>query len=233
MEDSQDKLLKRKERKEKISKKTARNFFIAICGIALVISAYYFFDLRMVPSVNPEDVLDDVNVIANEPKLANETEDADPQQEPSVPTNAPPEQDDEEVEAVNAPDETTESQEMIWPVNGTIIRTPGWYYSAPHNEWRYYGGITISVSAGDQIRAALDGQVRSISNDPDFGQVVTVSHDVQSETIYSGLDQILFPVGAQVKKGDVLGKAISGEVYFQVVSQGEAVDPQEIIGALN
>ena len=102
-------------------------------------------------------------------------------------------------------------------------------------EWRTHDGIDISCPAGTEIKAAADGKITAVSNDPLWGTTVEITHKGNIISIYSGLaPEVNFKNGDEVKSGDVigtLGETNLAEVdkdshlHFAMKEDGKFIDP--------
>lgn len=109
-------------------------------------------------------------------------------------------------------------------------------YSKTLNEWRTHCGIDIKDEAGTPIRAAREGVVTEVKNDPRYGYTIIVEHDQGLKTVYSGMVKSDMVVPNQkVKAGDVLGslgntapfEALEPpHLHFEVLKNGKNVNPR-------
>lgn len=102
-----------------------------------------------------------------------------------------------------------------------------WATGAPHN------GIDIRAEAGEAVRAASDGTVTAVRNDPMWGNVVEVTSGEYVMT-YAGLSaDILVKMDQSIRAGEQLGSvgevpcelSMEPHLHFDVRSNGEYVDP--------
>jgi murein DD-endopeptidase MepM/ murein hydrolase activator NlpD len=128
--------------------------------------------------------------------------------------------------------------EMIMPVSGQVIRpysADELIYSQTLREWTTHTGIDIKGTLGEEVRAALDGVVESIVEDSLQGIVITLAHENDLKTVYTGLS-----TGDMVKMGQSveIGQVISGvgrtaafeitddpHLHFEVLLKGQHQDP--------
>ena len=89
-------------------------------------------------------------------------------------------------------------------------------------------GILIQGSAGQRVRAAAAGTVRSVSSDSGLFRL-ELEHPGGFTSVYQGLSQIDVAVGQQVALGDPVGACAGGELSFSLLRQGEALDPLEYL----
>lgn len=104
------------------------------------------------------------------------------------------------------------------------------------NEWRTHDGIDIAAEAGTEIKAAADGKVKSVTNDPLWGTVIEITHDKGITSIYSGLaEEPSVKAGDEVKSGDVIGVLgdtnlaeidKNSHLHFAMKENGKFIDPK-------
>ena len=124
------------------------------------------------------------------------------------------------------------------PVEGEIIKdyaNETLIYSKTLDEWTTHLGIDIAGKKTAIVKAAEDGVVESIKNDPRYGLTVTISHIDGFKTVYSNLLTTEFVTeGKNVKKGDTIatiGESASFEIldethlHFEMYKDGNVVNP--------
>lgn len=124
------------------------------------------------------------------------------------------------------------------PVDGEIIRgfaKENLVYSETLQEWLVHQAIDIKANSRDVVKAAADGTVTAIKNDPRYGLTVIIEHDGGFKTIYSNLLTAEFVVeGEKVKQGQTLGTVGSSAVFeisdephlhFEMLKDSVYVDP--------
>lgn len=92
-------------------------------------------------------------------------------------------------------------------------------------------GIDIGVGTGNKVVAAADGEVVIATYSASAGNYVMISHGGDVATVYMHMSEIKTSVGAEVKKGDVIG--LSGNtgystgphLHFGLRIDGSYVDP--------
>ncbi len=104
------------------------------------------------------------------------------------------------------------------------------------NEWRTHDGIDIKGETGAEIKAAGDGKIKSVTNDPLWGTVIEIEHEKGITTIYSGLSEdVPVKAGDEIKAGDVigtLGESNLAEIdkdshlHFAMKENGKFIDPK-------
>lgn len=100
---------------------------------------------------------------------------------------------------------------------------------------RQHMGLDINAYKGDTIRAAWDGKVRVVDNQPSgYGKVVVIRHPNGLETVYGHLSRHLTEVGKTVKAGTPIGLAGSTgrstgtHLHFETRLLGEYIDPAKL-----
>lgn len=144
---------------------------------------------------------------------------------------------------VNAPakNEVTETKKeitFIKPTDGEIIceyAKDNLIYSETLKEWITHTAVDIKADKTSVIKAAADGIVKSIVNDPRYGLTVVIEHDDGYETVYSNLLTAEFVVeGEEVTQGQTIGTAgntasfessMECHLHFELMKNGEYLDP--------
>lgn len=108
-------------------------------------------------------------------------------------------------------------------------------YSNTLEEWTTHMGIDFASEKTDVVKAAADGTIKSIKNDPRYGLTVVIEHTNGFESIYSSLLTAEFiTVGEEVKQGQTIatvGNTATFEIadethlHFEIKKDGENVDP--------
>lgn len=127
---------------------------------------------------------------------------------------------------------------FIKPTDGEIIAEfaqENLIYSDTLKEWITHTGIDIKADKTSVIKAAADGIVTSILNDPRYGLTIVISHDEGYETIYSNLLTAEFVVeGEEVKQGQTIGTAgntasfesgMESHLHFEIMQDGKYLNP--------
>lgn len=113
----------------------------------------------------------------------------------------------------------------------------GFYHNTTLDKYYLHTGIDFAGDVGDEVYAALDGTVESITSDPVLmGTTITLSHENGLKTTYTFVDAAEgLAVGDTVEKGDVIAtvaEAMGQEykdgahLHFEVFLNDEAVDPE-------
>ena len=145
---------------------------------------------------------------------------------------------EEKTKETNAEPEKVKDPEFSVPVKGEIIRgfaKDSLIYSDTLEEWVTHLAIDIKAERTTVIKAAEEGTVKSIKNDPRYGLTIVIEHVNGFETVYSNLLTTEFvKEGEQVEKGQsigTVGNSASFEIvdephlHFEIIKDGENVDP--------
>ena len=112
-------------------------------------------------------------------------------------------------------------------------------YSETLKEWVTHTGIDIKAEKTTVVKAAEEGTVTAIKNDPRYGITVIIEHTGGYKTRYANLLTAEFvTVGEKVTKGQTIGTVgdtgafeILDEphLHFELLKDGEYQDPTSII----
>ena len=124
-------------------------------------------------------------------------------------------------------------------VIGTAFLRPvlGWTSSAygyrndPFTEvLQFHRGVDIAAPPGTAVRAALDGKVTVVAEDPVLGLYLVIRHQIGYSTVYGHLQQVLVKPGATVARGQRVGlvgssgKSTGPHLHFEVRKAGRTVN---------
>lgn len=112
-------------------------------------------------------------------------------------------------------------------------------YSETLKEWITHLGIDIKAEKATVVKAAADGTVKSIKNDPRYGLTIIIEHSKGYQTLYANLLTTEFvSEGEKVKAGQTIGTVGDTAVYeivddthlhFEIIKDNENVNPSEYI----
>ncbi len=105
-------------------------------------------------------------------------------------------------------------------------------------DWRTHNGVDLSANLGDEVHAAMAGEVLSVQDDLLLGTTVTLNHGDGIMTVYGNLDpEVAVRQGDRVSAGQVIGtvgESANGEthegawLHFAVRKDG-VCDPGEML----
>ncbi len=146
-----------------------------------------------------------------------------------------------EKSAEEAKKEKEEAKNPVFqmPVEGEIIKKfakTSLVYSNTLGEWVTHNGIDIKADKTTVVKAAEEGTVKSIKNDPRYGLTIVIEHTNNYTTVYSNLLSAEFVVvGEKVEKGQTIGTvgntatfeiADEPHLHFEILHNSENLDPE-------
>lgn len=124
------------------------------------------------------------------------------------------------------------------PVEGDITNKfakENLIYSQTLQEWVTHTGIDIKADKTTVVKAAEDGTIKSIKNDPRYGLTIVIEHENGFETVYANLLSSEFvEEGEKVVKGQSIGtvgntaafeSAEEPHLHFEILKDSIQVDP--------
>ena len=128
---------------------------------------------------------------------------------------------------------------FIYPVEGETIKNyakENLVFSETLQEWTTHNGIDIKAERTSVVKAAEDGTITAIKNDPRYGLTVIIDHEDGYKTIYSNLLTAEFVVeDEKVTKGQTIGTvgnsavfeiADEAHLHFEILKDNENLDPK-------
>ncbi len=131
---------------------------------------------------------------------------------------------------------------FIKPVDGEVTKAfakDNLIYSDTLKEWVTHLGIDYKAEKTSVVKAAANGTVKTITNDPRYGLTIVIKHDNGFESVYSNLLSTEFVVEKEdVKQGQTIGTVgntaafeILDEphLHFEILKDSVAQDPNSYI----
>ncbi|NLJ98002.1 MAG: M23 family metallopeptidase [Tissierellia bacterium] len=144
------------------------------------------------------------------------------------------------------PKSSTSTGEMIAPVDGKLgddFTKDNLIYSETLEEWTSHNGIDILAQEGQEVKAALSGEVLEVYEDELWGIVAIIDHGNGLMTKYANLSTMeMIKEGNRVEKGTVISKVgntaaiemiMEPHIHFEVIKDGVNVDPKDYIPAFS
>ena len=112
------------------------------------------------------------------------------------------------------------------------------YTSGFGRRWgRMHQGIDMAGPVGTPILATGDGVVTFAGRQGAYGNLITISHELGTETRYAHLNRIHVKTGDRVSQGERIGdmgntgRSTGPHLHYEVRMNGRAVDPMSFIKA--
>lgn len=118
------------------------------------------------------------------------------------------------------------------PIDGAVVSGPDWVKDPVTGDWLYSYEVLMESKTSGTVRSALDGVVRSVTNDGGMW-TVRVGHEDGSIIAYSWLTEADVGPGLTVARGQRIGLAAETESGFRVglnaVADGEPCSTLDLI----
>lgn len=128
------------------------------------------------------------------------------------------------------------------PIEGELLKEyvkDSLVYSETLKEWTTHLGVDIKAERATVVKAAADGRVKYIKNDPRYGLTIIIEHSNGFETRYANLLTTEFvSEGEEVKAGQTIGTVGDSAIYeivdeshlhFEILKNSENVNPSQYI----
>jgi murein DD-endopeptidase MepM/ murein hydrolase activator NlpD len=119
----------------------------------------------------------------------------------------------------------------LWPVVGEITGRFGERLDPFSGEGAFHAGVDIASHLGDAVRSTADGVVTVVDRRAGYGRLVVIDHGFGVTTWYGHMLDFNTNVGAQVKRGDIIGfegatgHATGPHVHYEVRFYNTPVNP--------
>lgn len=138
--------------------------------------------------------------------------------------------------------QTTSMMKMIWPTKGEVVSVyspTNLVYDPTLEQYRTNDSIDISAMKGQDVFAAYDGVVKTVSSSFEDGNYVVIDHGDGIVTTYSQLDDSMkVAVGDKISKGQQIGVIaeptnnsvlLGTHLDFKVTKNDVALDPLSVL----
>ena len=118
---------------------------------------------------------------------------------------------------------------LIWPVDGKIVKDFGPQWNPKLNTTLYNPGIDIAANPTTSVRSVFDGLVTTITFISGYGTTVIIDHDNGYFTVFTHLDNLLVSKNMLVKEGQKIGfiSQDSKVVHFEIWGDNKTLNPEE------
>ena len=127
----------------------------------------------------------------------------------------------------------------IWPISGRITSYFGYRIAPLRIASEYHTGIDIANKPGTPVYATADGVVRYSGWANGYGLSAVLDHGFAYSTLYGHLSELLVKEGAQVRRGQLVGRVGSTgtstgpHLHYEVWIDGVPKDPVTYLQAGN
>ena len=133
------------------------------------------------------------------------------------------------------------AQDLGWPLQGNVIMNYSMdqtVYFATLDQYKYNPAVVIQADVNTPVNSVAQGQITALDTNEETGVTMTVDLGDNYSAVYGQLKDVSLNAGDYVEAGQVLGyvgeptKYYSLEgtnLYFQLLKDGEPVDPMEYL----
>ena len=127
---------------------------------------------------------------------------------------------------------------FIKPVDGDVIKdysSDNLVYSNTLEEWTTHLGIDFAAEKTSVVKAAEEGIIKTIKNDPRYGLTLVIEHEDGYTSMYANLLSTEFvQIGEKVEQGQTIATvgntamfeiADETHLHFEILKDGVNVDP--------
>lgn len=125
-----------------------------------------------------------------------------------------------------------------WPIEAGYISSDFGVRTDPFTGLRaYHPGVDFAAPQGSEVLAVASGIVTDTGEHAGYGNLVEINHGNGYVTRYGHNEQILVKVGDRVKRGQAIalmgstGRSTGPHVHFEVLLNGNIVNPEQYIAA--
>ena len=130
---------------------------------------------------------------------------------------------------------------LVWPIEGTVLldySMESTIFFPTLQQYQYNPAMVFAGKVNDKVYFVAKGKITNIETNEETGCTVTQDIGDGYTAVYGQLKELNFEVGDMVESGQVVGYvseptkyyAVEGSnVYFQILKDGEPIDPEEIL----
>ena len=132
--------------------------------------------------------------------------------------------------------ETQPAVTAVMPVSGTVTSDYGYREHPVYTGESFHSGRDIAAAEGSPIYAVTDGVVTEAGEAEMAGKYIKLLHADGRESLYCHCSELLVTAGDSVLMGDEIalvgqtGLATGPHLHFELHENGEAIDPEIILG---
>jgi murein DD-endopeptidase MepM/ murein hydrolase activator NlpD len=123
----------------------------------------------------------------------------------------------------------------MWPAAGWLSSRMGPRQDPVTGGADYHSGLDIAGERGQPVYATAAGKVTHVGYQGAYGKLIVIDHGFGLETRYGHLSDFTVKSGAQVKRGDVIGKvgatgrATGYHLHYEVLANGKLLNPLQLL----
>lgn len=121
--------------------------------------------------------------------------------------------------------------DYVSPLAGETTSPFGWREHPTTGEEAFHYGIDLAADEGTDIACFADGTVGVVGDNVELGKYVTVNHENGVSTLYAHCSAVTVKSGAEVKKGETVGRvgctgnATGAHLHFEIHDGEEYLNP--------
>ncbi|HBB68076.1 MAG: hypothetical protein A2X28_05650 [Elusimicrobia bacterium GWA2_56_46] len=134
---------------------------------------------------------------------------------------------------------TARATPSIWPASGRITSSFGYRLAPLMSASEYHTGIDIANDPGTPVYATADGVVRYAGWANGYGLSMVLDHGFAYSTLYGHFSELMVKEGAQIKRGQLLGRmgstgtSTGPHLHYEVWLDGMPKNPMKYFQAGN
>ncbi len=119
---------------------------------------------------------------------------------------------------------------FLKPVAGYLTSGFGYRHDPFTHEIHFHRGVDLAAPTGTAVRAALDGKVVVVGDDPVLGKYILIRHQISYSSLYGHLSQIWVRRGSTVTRGQKIGaigntgRSTGSHLHFEIRRRGVPVN---------
>ena len=123
----------------------------------------------------------------------------------------------------------------IWPAQGWLTSRMGPRIDPVTGGSDYHAGLDIAGDKGQPIYATAAGVVPQAGYSGSYGNLIVVDHGFGLETRYGHLSGFNVQKGAQVKRGEMIGRlgatgrTTGNHLHYEVMANGRLLNPLQLL----
>jgi len=124
----------------------------------------------------------------------------------------------------------------IWPTIGWLSARFGERADPFTGDPAYHPGWDISTDTGSRVFATADGVVESAAWSGNYGNFLVLDHGFGIKTRYGHLSGFTVKAGDTIRRGDLVGyvgatgRATGPHLHYEILANGQLIDPLRLLG---